>query len=153
LYKPPADGAGTWGVRIGFQRWNPNADAMLKLGDREFEVEKSRGWRAVGELSGVAAWRLRALPGCLGNIRIEGGVGLFWLRQPDIFVKGYHAVGNSALNREITLEHDSQVTAGISAGFSMPIAGRIEPMVRCYHILTSDGTTSILTAGMGLLVE
>ena len=153
LLRPIIDDRYTWGIRLGFHRWKPNAREMLKVGDRELEVEKTIGWRAIGELSGIASYQLMMLPKPLKSLKVEGGLGVFYVRQPDVYVKGFQAVGSSALNRVITLEHNSEITAGLSAGVSMIILNRIEPMVRYHYIFTADEATSILTFGIGLIAR
>ena len=153
LLLPSIDERYTWGLRLGFHRWKPDAEEMLKVGDRQLEVEKTIGWRAIGELSGIASYRLTMLPKPLKSIRVESGLGVFYVRQPDVYVKGFQAVGSSALNRVITLEHSSEITAGLSAGVSMTILDSIEPVVRYHYIFTADEATSILTLGIGLLAK
>ncbi|MDP8237655.1 MAG: hypothetical protein P9X24_01070 [Candidatus Hatepunaea meridiana] len=143
----------TWGARLGFHRWKPNAEELLKTNSREFEVEQSIGWHVIVEASGLVSYRLLLFPNKLGSLCVEGGAGVFYIRQPDILIKGFHAVGYTALNREVTLEHNIEVVPGFSAGLSLEIISRIEALVRYNYIFTADEGTSMLTVGLGLLMQ
>ncbi|NQT33723.1 hypothetical protein HQ587_00925 [bacterium] len=142
-----------YGARIGYHYLPLNAKELLQIGERDFEVEKREGWNSIGELSGIASYRLAMLPGQTGSIRVEAGIGIFYISRPDVYVKGYFEQGSVALNREIYLESKEELTAGISIGFSMDIINRIEPLVRYHYIFTSEEGTSILTLGIGLLAH
>ena len=141
------------GVRIGYHRWTPDAEELLQVDGREFEVEKREGWNSIGELSGIASYRLAMLPNQAGSIRAEAGIGIFYVRRPDVHVKGYSTAGSTALNREIWLVSNAELTVGISVGLSMDIIDRIEPLVRYHCIFTSEESISILTLGIGLLAH
>ena len=142
-----------YSARIGYHYWPPDAKELLQVDGREFEVEKNEGWNSIGELSGIASYRLAMLPNQTGSIRAEAGIGIFYVRRPDVHVKGYSTAGFTALNREIWLESKTELTAGISIGISMDIIDRIEPLVRYHYIFTSEESTSILTLGIGLLAH
>ena len=45
-------------LRLGFHRWKPDAQELLSVNGRDFEVEQSRGWHAIGEVSGLVYYHL-----------------------------------------------------------------------------------------------
>jgi len=141
------------GFRLGFHRWTPDAEEILSVNGKDFEVEQTRGWRAIVEISGLFYYHLLDFPKDLGSIWLEGGVGAFYVRQPDVLVRGYYEVGNTALNHQVIYDHKAELAPGISAGLSMVIIDRIKPMVRYQHIFTSDEATSLFSVGLGLLAR
>lgn len=142
-----------FGLRLGFHRWTPDAEELLKVGSREFKVEKNEGWETIGELSGLVSYKLADLPKGLGAIRIEGGLGVCRISQSDVYVKGYHVFENIALNRDISMNEKMEVKPGISIGLRMEIAPKIEPTIRYQYVFTSAEGTGILTFGIGLLAH
>ena len=141
----------TWGARIGFNNWKPDAAGLLSVGGREMEIEKSKGWKTITELSAIVSYRAFYLPASLGSVWLDGGVGLYHLRWSKVEVLGNYTQGGAALNRTVTIPEGSEVVPGLSAGLSMVIIGRIEPMIRYQHIFSADKSTGILTVGIGLL--
>jgi len=141
------------GGRVSFQRWKPDAEEMLRVGSRDFKVERNIGWQALGELSGVARYRLLSLSRRSIPVWVEGGVGLFYLKWPDIEVKGFSSQNDVALNREIFRDEGSEVVPGLSAGLSVELLGAVEPTLRFQHIFSSDGGMNILFIGLGLLAH
>jgi len=141
------------GVRISYNRWFPNSEEILKTGTREFNIEREEGWQSIVELMGLVSYRLVTFPGNLGAIRAEGGFGVCHIRSPKVIVKGFHVSGDIALNRDVTIAERAEVKPGLSAGLSMTIADRIEPMVRYNYVFTSGEGTGILTLGIGLLAK
>ena len=141
------------GIRISYNRWLPNSEEILKTGSREFNIEREEGWQSIVELMGLVSYRLVTLPKKLGAIHAEGGFGVCHIRSPKVIVKGFHISGDIALNREVTIAERAEVKPGLSAGLSMTIADRIEPMVRYSYIFTSGEGTGILMLGIGLLAK
>ncbi|NQU06258.1 MAG: hypothetical protein HQ568_09220, partial [Calditrichaeota bacterium] len=141
------------GVRISYNRWLPNSEEILKTGAREFNIEREEGWQSIVELMGLVSYRLVTLPKKLGSLHAEGGFGVCHIRSPKVIVKGFHVSGDIALNRDVTIAERAEVKPGLSAGLSMTIADRIEPMVRYNYIFTSGEGTGMLTLGIGLLAK
>ncbi len=142
-----------FGVRLGYHRWTPNAEEMLRVGSREFVVEQNQGWQAIGELSGLVSYRSVALPKKLGSIRAEGGLGVCSIKRPDIFVKGFHVTSNTALNHDVSMNEKKELKPGISVGLQIDIAERIVPAIRYHYIFTSEEGTGILMFGIGLMAH
>ena len=138
-------------MRIGFHRWTPDAQELLSTDGRKFEIERNEGWNIIGELSGVSVYELSGLPNKLGSVNVEGGFGIFNVRRPDGYVKGYTVVGYTALNRDVAIKHLNETKPGISVGLSMRIIDRIEPTVRYSYIFTSGDAITRVTFGIGLL--
>jgi len=143
----------SFGVRFGFQRWIPNAEDLLKTGSREFNIEKNEGWQAISELSGLVSYRLTNPHKGLGAVRIEGGFGACRISRQDVYVKGFHVSGNTALNRDISIKDRIEVKPGVSIGLTLDIADRIEPVIRYQYVFTSGEGTGILMFGIGLLAN
>ena len=141
------------GARFGFHRWKPDAEELLMVNGRDFAVEQSHGWLAIGEVSGLVDYHLIDLPKGLGSVWAEGGLGAFYVRQPDVLVKGVCEQGSAALVHTVTFEHNMEFSPGISVGLSMIIIDRIKPMVRYQHIFTSGDATSLFSVGLGLMAR
>jgi hypothetical protein len=150
-FRPVSQAGNAWGVRASVCRWIPDADQRLKTGDRTFRVEQNRGWRAMGELSLLGSHRLAFLPGRCGSVWVEGGAGMFYLRNSGVRIRGVHTEGNVALYRDLHPAADIQLTGGLSAEASVALSA-IEPALRVQHIF-SDGGFTLVTLGLGLLAH
>jgi hypothetical protein len=142
-----------FGLRLGVNHWLPNSEEILKTGSREFNISVEKGWASIAELMGLVSYRLATFPKNLGAIRAEAGFGVCHIRSPKIIVRGFHVSGDIALNRDVTIAEKAEVKPGLSAGLSMTIADRIEPMVRYDYVFTSGEGTGILIFGIGLLAK
>ena len=141
------------GARLGFHRWTPDVEELLSLNGRDFAVEQSQGWLAIGEVSGLVYYHLIDLPEGLGSVWAEGGLGAFYVRQPDVLVKGVYEQGSAALVHTVMIDNNTELAPGISVGLSIIIIDRIKPTVRYQHIFTSDEATSLFSVGLGLLAR
>ncbi|MCF7810208.1 hypothetical protein K9N50_04385 [bacterium] len=141
-----------FGLRLGVNRWLPNSEEILKTNSREFNIEREDGWQSITKLMGLVSYRLVTFPKNLG-VDIEGGFGVCHIRSPKVIVKGFHVSGDIALNRDVIIPERAEVKPGLSAGLSITLSDRIEPMARYDYIFTSGEGTGILILGIGLLAK
>jgi hypothetical protein len=139
-----------YGVRISVQRWEPNAKEMLKTGGRNLVVNRSLGWKAAGELAALAQWKPPS--GILNrlNMQVEGSLGLAYIQQDDVDVRGFYPSPTTALNREIFRSGSSMFAPELSIGLSMDILNVVRPSVKYQHLI-ADETMGIVLFGIGLL--
>jgi hypothetical protein len=141
-----------WSAEFSVQRNEPNGVGLLKTGGRTFKVEHKEGWSAAVEASLLGSGKLTESESGSSWIAASGGVGIFYLKDSDVFVGGFYPTPTSAINRDRFIPGQALVVPGLTLGFSAHFSG-IEPTLRLRHLFTADGARDLLFVGVGLLAQ
>jgi len=138
--------------RADFHRWEPNADELLRVGDRNFKMEYKEGWNTLTTLSVQLNRHLADAPLGIGSVSGRIGFGLGYFRSAEVTIKGFAPIGNSALVRYIYHPGESALAPLLAAEISLRLPKKIhlEPSFRIQHLFHDAGFT-ILSAGLNLL--
>jgi len=140
-------------ARLAFHRWRTNAKEMLEMNGHDMKVESNDGWKAIGDVTFLARYNIPQLKSDSFSLSLDGGLGVYYVRSSEVNLKGFYTIGETARNREIRLDADTQVAPGITLGFNMKIKKRIQPAFRFQHIFTGDDGVSIILLSLGLIAK
>lgn len=125
-----------WGFEVEFQRYVPDAAAMVKLNGRELKIQESHGWNTVTQT--LLAARKYLASGSNGRFWAGLGAGIAYQSSKAVRVVGYYPYGSSVINREINRPGTNEWAPALSLAIGADIFNSVKPSINYQHAFLSD---------------
>ncbi|MBT7617636.1 MAG: hypothetical protein HN590_10170 [Calditrichaeota bacterium] len=142
-----------YGLRLGYQFAIPDAESMLAMDINDVQVERREGLRSIIDFTILGRYDAPCLEDAPIGMSLLGGLGLNFVETSAIRLKGFARNFDTAVNREIHREANSEIVPSITVGVSFKILDQVQPAFEYQHIFTSDNSTGFFKVSLGLLAR
>jgi len=147
-------GALKYGLRLGYQFAVPDAESMLQIENSDVQIERKEGSRHIFEVSLLGRYEMPCMKETAVGMAVTGCLGLNYVETSAVKLKGFYDRYETAVNREIHRDADSQIAPSITIGIDFSIAHQVQPKFEYQHIFTSgDASTGLFVISLGLLAR
>lgn len=137
-------------VGLSVQRFTPNTDALLDVGDRHMRVESERGWAMICAVAFGCDRSFWKNAKQTINAHWSAELSSNYCYNRDIYISGAYITPDIALTRVRTISSERSWRVGFSAGVGVRINDSIDHTIKYQYLVGNGSGRSYIVAGLEL---